>query len=100
MNMTGPPGPSGNARILTQGLDQLLQALTDSRVAGPVERGLLMSCPACRNRLLYMLDTAPYAGSAYHQFGSRIRALPMNHEMHAGKPDHADNRFPVIRGLA
>lgn len=60
----------------------------------------LMSCQMCRNRLLYLLDTAPYAGdeiTAAQAITARLRALPDNHKLH--EPGSGDASPPHIRWI-
>jgi hypothetical protein len=60
-------------------------------------RQLLMGCPCCRNHLLYLLDTTPYAGSPEARITARLKALPEVHKAHGA--DGPDQDQPVIRWI-
>lgn len=93
-------GQPGDGEALIPALGELILAVA---VAPAEARTLLATCQFCRNRLLYLLDTAPYAGSAYHQFGRRLIALPQDHALFHSNPqarDHGDARTPQIRGIS
>jgi hypothetical protein len=67
---------------------------------GPQQAQVLLSaCRACRNRLLYLLDTAHYRGTFNRAVLARLRALPVNHQSH-GDLSGPDWRKPEIRWIA
>jgi hypothetical protein len=80
---------------LASDLSQLLASLA---VAGPVERGLIATCPRCRNSMLYLMypgSDKVGAGSVERSIAARIRALAGHHEGHgtARNSDDATPRF-------
>lgn len=80
---------------------EVLDILLSAVAAAPTRvHANLMSCKFCRNRLLYVLDTAPYAGNsltASQAITARLRALPDNHELH--QPGSGDSKPPQIRWI-
>lgn len=92
--------PSGSAKALTTALDHLVRAVAEAPLAA---RGCLATCQMCRNSVLYLLDTEPYAGDMSVSFERRIAGLWPRHGMSHANPDAldpGDSRTPVIRGLA
>jgi hypothetical protein len=77
---------------LTDALDVLVQEAADATVEATV---LLASCRACRNSVLYLLDT-PGPATTPRFVRHRIQGLPTAHKGHAD-PDHSDYRIPRIR---
>jgi len=81
-------------------LPEVIALLLSSAVAGTIEmRELIVSCGACRNSLLYLLDTEPYvpAPQAGRIIWARLRALPERHRQHSDRA-HPDWNPPQIRG--
>lgn len=99
--MTAQPG---DATALTAALTAALGELVRAVAEAPLNaREFLATCPFCRNRVLYLLDTAPHTGDPLRMFRVRIRELPSNHGLfHANQSarDHGDSRTPQIRGFA
>lgn len=87
---------ASSAGLLTAALDALVLEVADAPSGARV---LLARCDRCRNHLLYLMDTAPYAGQAAGQIRARLHALGQVHEWHAD-PDGPDRHTPKIRGLA
>jgi hypothetical protein len=91
---------SEGAVALTMALGEMIRAVAEAPLA---TRDLLATCYRCRNSVLYLLDTVPYAGNGDTMFQRRIAALAPNHRIsHEGvrEPGSGDDRTPVIRGLA
>jgi hypothetical protein len=87
---------ASSAGLLTAALDALV---LETAAAPSGARMLVVRCERCRNHLLYLMDTAPYAGQAAGQIRARLHALGQVHERHSG-PDGPDRAAPKIRGLA
>jgi hypothetical protein len=70
-----------------EAISEMVRMLTSG---GPQQAQVLLSaCRACRNRLLYLLDT-PSSRSAFNRSVlARLRAVPLNHRSHGdrGNPD-------------
>jgi hypothetical protein len=77
---------------LTDALDVLVQEAADASVEASV---LLAGCRACRNSVLYLLDT-PGQATTPRFVRHRIEGLLTAHRGHAD-PDHSDYRIPRIR---
>jgi hypothetical protein len=77
---------------LTDALDVLLQEAADASVEASV---LLANCRACRNSVLYLLDT-PGQATTPRFIRVRIEGLLTGHESHSD-PGHPDYRIPRIR---
>lgn len=104
MTGTAVPGvPRREPDVLTppaEVLDILVSAVAGQSLADYRTGNCLRRCQMCRNRLLYLLDTAPYAGdslTASQAILARLRAMPDNHELH--QPGSADAAPPRIRWI-
>lgn len=84
---------------------QLLDLLVLEVAAAPSgARMLLTSCESCRNRLLYLLDTAPAQDMTIvlSMIRARLRDLPPSHDLfhqNPGAADYGDSRTPQIRWI-
>lgn len=71
--------------------------------ASPIELACLQHCQSCRNRLLYVLDTAPYDGDAAATIAARLAALSLDHPGHVDHQglarDNSDRNPPRIRWI-
>lgn len=94
--MSSFAGNASSAGLVTAALADLVLEVA---AAPSGARMLLARCDRCRNHLLYLLDTAPYAGQAAGQIRARLHALGQVHERH-GDPDGPDRAVPGMRWLA
>jgi hypothetical protein len=78
-------------------LDILVAAVAGQSLADYRTGNCLRTCQSCRNRLLYMADTAPYSGNTAEKFRARLMTLPETHETHgANGPDQDPPRIRWI----
>ena len=81
-------------------LDRLLIELAKASAS---DRRLIAGCQMCRNRVLYLLATAPVHEPQFNQqvFRARIASAQITHDAFHGTPgdnDSAVPRIPWIRG--
>lgn len=93
---------SPRPELVNQPVPPLITALDDMlrliAAAPGLTQACLASCPRCRNRLLYLLDTVPYQSDGTSTIRARLAALP---DVHASfhQAGDTDANIPQIRGI-